>query len=334
MRQTLQSGGRARANGHTICALCSFSTDRFVEMKIHFLTFHPESCSEANLLNAAPPPAPPAKVVIPKTKIPEKRMNCKYCSEASLTESELRAHLESSHPENCWKCPNCSKVMLSPDEMPKHFEVGCSNDVCPGGGEEEEEGEEETTVGTIDVHKTASELCTINLRFMDTGCKRCSIVFQTMEDLRSHVKDIHPNDYFPCDFCPKVSFTGRALLAHLYDVHRPEKTPGVIPAREALRKSSPSYKTFRIACKICSTLIPVSYYSKTHLRNDHGIEEDCTLQCKFCLINYKSRVRYLTHVEEFHGDQADMKEVLESVRTVHANLDAIEIQVLGILSGS
>lgn len=119
----------------TVCTLCKFEAEFLPQMKIHFLTIHPESCAEVIVLR----PQEPASFSLsssfqsvspsPAATTPVENMNCRHCSVTGMTESQLRSHLEAEHSEQCWRCPACSKVMVGPAEMAKHFQVCANNKV-------------------------------------------------------------------------------------------------------------------------------------------------------------------------------------------------------------
>lgn len=274
-------------------------------MKVHFISCHPQSCSE--ILK------PSAVGVAVAHNISENCVKCEYCSRTFVTETELRSHLEFVHPDDCWKCPDCSKIFLTPEKMWNHFESGCSND------EEVSKPESLMTQQEFpDVPKVISNV-------LETGCKRCPTISASLGEFRNHVKETHPHEYQPCQFCLKVYHTGRALLHHLCISH--DTSPDISAARQEIRQSFPPHQTLRISCQLCNKMVALSQYSRTHLKVHHGIEEICALHCKFCPNVYKDRPKFLNHVEEYHGDRADMKEFYESMRTIHADFSSIEIKV-------
>lgn len=314
------------------CNLCKFDTKGFLEMKVHFLATHPDSCSQAHSSSNASQFLP--KVGLRPVKLPptptvsEKRMDCKHCKE-NFSEGELRSHLESVHPEKCWKCSDCSKVFLTPMEMSRHSEVGCEKD-----NEQEDPSppDEEIPDETFPLPDLPVAVMVANPLILDTSCKRCSTVPASLGELRSHVEKSHPNEYFPCNFCQRVCHTGRGLLEHFHNSHKASNhmQPDVARAREELRKSFPPYEHLQVTCPLCQKTISLAHYSRGHLKNYHDVVVDSSLECRFCHSVHKDNSRFLTHIEEHHGHQADMEEFVKIVTTAHADLGSKEIKVSDI----
>lgn len=273
-------------------------------MKVHFVSIHPDVCN--NLMDMKPlSKQAEASKLIPSTPMPPHLVNCGHCSEANLSESSLRSHLESVHPEKCWKCPKCSKVMLNPEEMRSHFVAGC-NDDCKN------DAEADGTVGDgVEENKK-------------NNCKRCEVVCGNVDLLRSHVQQSHPNEYHPCPLCHHLSHTGRGLLLHISLTHRSNADCDQV---KAIKKSWVSYDLLKVPCQICGRDVSLEYYQQQHLKKVHGIVENCLFSCPICKMEYQRRWKFLTHVEEDHGHVVDMKDFIDFMKTIQANLDNIEIKV-------
>lgn len=310
-----------------ICNSCKFEAKTITAVKVHFGSAHPEVCAEVlgnqEVTESSPSPSVSGPIPIPAvSKNPEKRLRCDHCSQSNLTEGELRTHLETLHPESCWKCPQCSMVILTPEEMSKHFETGCDTNVSNQVVKTKEQPEiaRNNSIPFQTFYFTAAE----------TTCKRCSFVASTIEELQTHVKEIHPTEYFPCKFCPRPFHTARGLHMHLHTSHKNcnKAAPGVLAERAATRKTVVPYASMLISCQLCAQKITLDRYERYHLKNIHGVvEEGLFFRCQFCPNVYKRRHAFLTHVEEHHGHLLEMTEIINSVKKIQGDVPGPKIKV-------
>jgi len=173
---------------------------------------------------------------------------CEYCGENFQTYSERKVHLGEAHRDKkVYKCPdiNCKSLHVKLDDYVQH----------------------------VKSHTRGPS--------MTYRCHKCMLTFRSLEDIGSHMYQVHPiggegevesaRPGFECPKCPKKFHYAEMLAKHLTEdahIHRCHKCDQVLTCERYLRKHLEKQHTTQenTKCKTCHKTFHSIYYLIQHQR--------------------------------------------------------------------
>ncbi|CAL8146298.1 unnamed protein product [Orchesella dallaii] len=318
-----QSNSKKRINYK--CVLCGDKGKGKHQMRAHLVTVHPhlyENLRKSNSLIS---------------------LDCGECSESFGNEEEIRSHFESAHKDKCIRCPECSLVFLSSNKS-SSTELQDHMRLTHDGNEDKEILQEvgmprvRTKTGKSRRKKKPS------IRFK-YNCMRCDGdegKFNQLEELSGHVKDKHPQNFWPCAYCKLMRYTERGLLFHRQMCKkRPrtdnEKEDGKLKkstakslrnGQEEEEKLMMSFDRMPVACEICGKEIRL-YSLSRHFLDVHGVKEE-GWNCHICQKDFKRREYWISHMDVQHsGVGVDIDELVKKAVKLNVK-DMSSLKILNI----
>lgn len=275
----------------------------------------------------SPPPSPVSNSGELKPDPSLSPMNCPHCPE-TFTEDKLRSHLDTTHPDQCWRCPECFKVVLTPSDLLLHY---VSQHKKPRSKMNEFTAPASSSTSAT---KTAPpppgnsppipELQRPSRR--GHLCKRCPEVCDTLNDLYKHINEAHPENCYTCPVCKSVKYTLRAVQFHFGKSHRRNQSE----EEKALLTAVVPYDMFPALCPICDGDMTIRNL-REHLRSKHGVVEDKPFECSKCKKEFLRRNAFLTHMEEDHGHEVDMGEMITLAKEISCkNMESLQVRTCKI----
>lgn len=131
-------------------------------------------------------------------------------------------------------------------------------------------------------------------------CARCTETFRNELLLRDHIQQLHPESYFPCEWCPNVRYTD---LARRFHHRRCPKIPKE-QKKEYGKKNSEYYPDyFQISCELCKEK-KVLHGLTLHYKLMHNVVED-RFKCFHCEKTFTLRGFWMVHIEEVHSQKLE-----------------------------
>lgn len=135
------------------------------------------------------------------------RIPCSECNMSFIQRHNLMRHIEVVHNgKRLYACKHCSKKFQTIADRKKHEKSQHLSKVEESAGEPNLKASTDTTTG----------------QKRPTGthrCLKCTQLFATYSELRSHVTKKHKEFYNPCGFCNKFCFSKKQLSSHLRQKH-------------------------------------------------------------------------------------------------------------------
>lgn len=195
------------------------------------------------------------------------RFICDVCAFQTFTQAALRDHLKKQHAEKSLTC--CSETFNKKTELNRHQRI---------------------------VHKVSWKRKKLLLTFNAT-CDYCGLLFETMNDLRKHMKR-HMNMKKNCNLCHKKLYN---VKKHIREVHEVERF-FVCPVCEAGFKSQSNLKNHIKTheepsdCPICHKLLP---NMERHL-HWHKQPKSKPHQCQQCNKFCSTKQAMQEHIHRIH----------------------------------
>ncbi|ODM90704.1 putative zinc finger protein [Orchesella cincta] len=179
------------------CVLCGVLSKGKHTMRIHLATHHSQLYENLRKSNS----------II--------SLDCRECPEAVSfgSEEEIRIHIELVHPDKCSRCPECDKVFLdgASNELDDHIRL--EHD-----GEDDKDDLKMQLKMKSNVTREVTPGSKRKRRKSSSGfkyhCMRCEMKYNELEEISDHVKEEHPQNFWPCAYCKLMKYTERGLLFH------------------------------------------------------------------------------------------------------------------------
>ncbi|CAL8136470.1 unnamed protein product [Orchesella dallaii] len=218
-----------------------------------------------------------------------KTIICDVCGTgvASLNNLEKHKHFmhgKGSLPENYVKCPFCPTSLKSTNVLQRHIVT-----IHPGEGFKH--------------------------------CGRCEQRFNSIKKYNEHVKEAHPEAYFPCESCGLLKYSKSTLNFHYMQCRvrlrekgkevKKENGEGEEEEKKQKKKvedenakpdhiyKQQAYRLSTLHCEVCELKVLITSL-KRHYMNIHGILEE-KFKCFHCEKLFSRREYWIMHSEEIHG---------------------------------
>lgn len=219
--------------------------------------------------------------VNPLKDVHEKPHMCDHCGQAFRQKNNLEKHKYYMHgdglkKENFKRCPVCPDEKLFKETVSLYAHLRRKHPGYNRGGHD---------------------------------CYRCDKSFPDEKDLSSHVKDEHPDSYFPCQYCNACRFTRYGLNFHYFRCTKISKE-----TRDEMRKRDGIFSLDRVPlpCEFCGRNVAVFSLTR-HYWEMHNVKEE-NFTCPDCGKGFRVREFWAVHMEEKHlRPLEEMKDLVRSL---------------------
>ena len=291
-----------KTDKHHQCPHCTYKSPVLVRVRIHIDSAHPE--------------------------VGEKKLFCNHCTKSFIYKDSLKRHLDQLkekakyQPKISIKCDYCAEVLKSNSDIKNHYKSEHPNQAMVLSDLTRYNCSQCTafyfTDHSLKLHYSKKHALGSNPKKLSIQCDYCDEILDSTYQTKVHYKNFHPNQpiitvgltKLKCSDCFEFYFLEQELEAHENIEHGTETDTKYcklcrIPYKDmhncSKEKSIKKQKGKRFPCSQCPRYFSSNLHLKDHVNTVH--ENRLDFACDQCGKKLASKKRLVQHIQQTHSKQ-------------------------------